>query len=129
MLNYKSLSYLCPSFFFLIYNRAGRSDMENQILNAINPTQDEWQAAEMDSAILEQKISALVEEFENKHAPIQANVMTRHRPFGDLYDMKIGGAAQIKLHNTGSPDRKPMTTHSAYLSDPRIIVTYTTDPE
>lgn len=93
-------------------------------------TQSQWDTANNDAIMLEQKIAELVEEFENKHIPIQVNVLTRKRPFGDLYNLKKGGAAQIKLHDcTGLGTSYPVTIISDYISEKQLKVIYTTNQD
>lgn len=64
-----------------------------------SPTQEQWESAESNAKILEEKIATLVEEFEQKHKPIQVNVLTRWRDYKDKYKMAQGGAAQVVLHD------------------------------
>lgn len=66
----------------------------------MEPTQKQWDDAEKDGAILEAKIAQLVEEFEQKHKPIQVSIVTRFRHFDSKYSLSKGGAAQIKLLKT-----------------------------
>ena len=94
----------------------------------IKLTEEQWEAARKDAVILEEKISELVEEFEQKHKPIQANVLTRWRDWQDKYSMSKGGAAQIKLHKAlGEDIGKMITITSHSFVDPIDKIVYTED--
>jgi len=77
-------------------------------------TEEQWDLAKRDGAILEEKIAALVGEFEEKHKPIQVNVLTRWRDYRDLYKMAKGGAAQVVYHDCTSCEDAglPVTKHA-----------------
>lgn len=71
------------------------------------PTQEQWDSARAEGKLLEKQIAELVEAFEQKHKPIQVNVLTRYRLYTDKYSLKNGGAAQIKLHDRSSAPELP----------------------
>lgn len=81
-----------------------------------------------DADILEAKIATLVDEFEQKHKPIQVNVLTRWRKYDDKYKMTKGGAAQIILHDCSACEGNTPATIlvDSYRGDGNI---YYTDSE
>ena len=85
----------------------------------------QWQEAREDAAILEAKVAAIVEEFEQKHHPIQVNILTRYRNFKHLYAMAKGGAAQVVLMDTSHTGNiGPSVIHSARLMKPIVDIIY-----
>lgn len=81
----------------------GNKDSSPGIENIILTDQD-WADAHADAAIMEAKISELIEAFEQKHKPIQSNVVTRWRRYADKYIISKGGAAQVYLNQTHNRD-------------------------
>lgn len=80
-------------------------------------TPNQWESAKSDAEILEQKIAALVDEFEQKHKPVQVNVVTRWRDIGDLYQIEKGGAAQIYIREVPQEGGQIAILDSAMNSD------------
>lgn len=82
------------------------------------------QSALKDGEILEAKISALIDEFEQKHQPIQTNVLTRFRKYDDEYKVKKGGAAQIILHDASPYGEFPVRLEDSLFIEPIKIIYY-----
>lgn len=87
-------------------------------------SEHQWLSAKLDAEILEQKISSLIEAFEQAHTPIQCSVLTRWRDHTDKYSKTKGGAAQIKLHETLSETGEISIKHDCYWITPITHLIY-----